>query len=186
MLRHDVGARARRASLAAGMALALVGRVAGFVPHAVRPTAATSAAASIRSSRSLTKASTPRRASSTWLARSRRTNVAPSSYVAVLSGSGMAKARRSSGVGARMMCAASSNTVEVSAGDLALEAQIKAKGDTIRELKGGGATKEDLKPHIEVSFVSPFIVLLCCCCWCVVCKIDVLLCMLTYVCISYE
>ena len=40
----------------------------------------------------------------------------------------------------------------MSAGDLALEAQIKTKGDAIRELKAGGASKDDLKPHIEVCF----------------------------------
>lgn len=63
------------------------------------------------------------------------------------------------GTGARMMCSAGSSVaessgggsaVEASAGDLALVAQIKAKGDAIRDLKAGGASKDDLKPHIEV------------------------------------
>lgn len=81
--------------------------------------------------------------------------MAPSSSVTILAGCGMSETRRSSDVGTRMMCAASRSTVEVSAGDLALEAQIKAKGNAIRELKAGGATKDELKPHIEVSS-SPF------------------------------
>lgn len=42
------------------------------------------------------------------------------------------------------------SSYEMSAGDLALEAQIKTKGDAIRDLKAGGASKDDLKPHIEV------------------------------------
>lgn len=49
------------------------------------------------------------------------------------------------------LCSAKS-TYEMSAGDLALEAQIKTKGDAIRDLKAGGASKDDLKPHIEVCF----------------------------------
>lgn len=48
------------------------------------------------------------------------------------------------------MCSGGGAAVEVSAEGLELEASIKAKGDTIRELKAGGASKDDLKPHIEV------------------------------------
>lgn len=46
--------------------------------------------------------------------------------------------------------AAAATAVEVSAEGLELDASIKTKGDTIRELKAGGASKDDLKPHIEV------------------------------------
>lgn len=49
-----------------------------------------------------------------------------------------------------MCSAAGASAVEVSAEGLELEASIKSKGDTIRELKAGGASKDDLKPHIEV------------------------------------
>eukprot|EP00904_Undaria_pinnatifida_P002120 jgi/Undpi1/11909/HiC_scaffold_4.g01608.m1 len=41
------------------------------------------------------------------------------------------------------------SSYEMTAGDLALEAQIKSKGDAIRDLKAGGASKDELKPHIE-------------------------------------
>lgn len=47
-----------------------------------------------------------------------------------------------------MMCAAAT---EVSAEGVEIGASIKAKGDAIRDLKAGGCSKEDLKPHIEVS-----------------------------------
>lgn len=45
---------------------------------------------------------------------------------------------------------AAATAVEVSAEGLELDASIKTKGDTIRELKADGASKDDLKPHIEV------------------------------------
>lgn len=48
--------------------------------------------------------------------------------------------------------------VELSAEAVALDSQIKAKGEVIRELKTGGAAKDDLKPHIEVSESTPLIV----------------------------
>lgn len=58
--------------------------------------------------------------------------------------------------GGMMMCSAGAPATaadaafEVSAEGLEIGASIKSKGDTIRDLKAGGASKDDLKPHIEV------------------------------------
>lgn len=55
-----------------------------------------------------------------------------------------------------MMCStstAAAGAVEVSAEGLEIGASIKAKGDAIRDLKAGGISKDDLKPHIEVRMV---------------------------------
>lgn len=88
--------------------------------------------------------------------------MAPNVAGAVLGSCGSGRAHgRWTATGARLMCASSasvaensgtsSSAVDLSAGDLALGAQIKAKGDAIRELKAGGASKDDLMPHIEVT-----------------------------------
>lgn len=47
-----------------------------------------------------------------------------------------------------------SSAVEVSAEAAALEAQIKSKGETIRDLKAEGTAKDALKPHIEVDVTT--------------------------------
>lgn len=58
--------------------------------------------------------------------------------------------------GAVAMCSSAAQAaavgggIEVSADVAALDGQIKVKGETIRELKAGGAAKDALKPHIEV------------------------------------
>ena len=161
------------------MALALAGRTAGLVP-VIRAPAANTAACSTASrccsstclrTDTLVKAtsgatytgSTPVR-----LYCRRRGWVTGSASSSSVSFRKFAAAGPFS-VGARIMCTSSSSVAEstnhdvdsssglgeeLSAGDLALSAQIKAKGDDIRDLKDGGASKDDLRPHIEVMFVA--------------------------------
>ena len=162
LLSARYGCRARRRSFAAaGMALALAGRAAGLVP-ALHPTA------SVRSSsRQLLKATAattttplPVRASATrrryWGVAVKGARAALSTGVGVCGDGGRVMWPASSG--ARIMSSFGSSgalfstqsSYEMTAGDLALEAQIKSKGDAIRDLKAGGASKDELKPHIEV------------------------------------
>lgn len=167
--------RARRCSLAAGMALALAGRSAGLVP-ALRVPASTNSArqnASLRSSRSsclrsgilvkdIAIVNTPGCMTVRPLSKGLDWANVPLSSMGcrvitvarpatgrqrrMCSNSNVAENRSGSVVGD-----SSSIEGELSAGDLALSAQIKAKGDMIRDLKAGGATKNELRPHIEVS-----------------------------------
>lgn len=151
---HD-SCRSRRASLAAGMALALAGRAVGFVPSGtraayVRPRALPKEAA--RTSSVYYGNSFPRSidsyrrfcgATSIWM-----------THVTFASRRGREGCRRVHG--APLMCSAQASTagsgaIEVSAEAAALEAQIKEKGDAIRELKAAGTAKDSLKPYIEVS-----------------------------------
>lgn len=63
----------------------------------------------------------------------------------------------SSGAGPSVVAvdgSSSAASTELSAEGVALTAQIKAKGDAIRDLKTGGASKDDLRPHIEVNFIN--------------------------------
>lgn len=169
--------RARRCSLAAGMALALAGRSAGLVPALRVPTSSNSARA-LRSSlssclrsgilvkdisivntldcmamrplsRGLHWANVPLCSLSCRAITVAR--LATGRERRMCSNSNVAENRSSSVVG-------ESSYVEegLSAGDLALSAQIKAKGDTIRDLKAGGVTKDELRPHIEVSELECF------------------------------
>ncbi|CAM9909829.1 unnamed protein product [Scytosiphon promiscuus] len=126
--------KAGRRTLAASMALAFAGRAAALVPASV---------ASMRCSRPLMTRTGSRGAAATSsalraLSSRRRSRV--SRWVE----------SRSAGVPRMMMCSSSAApSVEVSAEGLEIGASIKAKGDTIRDLKAGGASKDDLKPHIE-------------------------------------
>ena len=134
--------RARRRSLAAGMTLALACRGAALITN--------SASAVVRAR--VAKAATPNPAvrllsRRTALGVARR--VGGSSPVHCANG-GFHMMRRAVGGRVTMCSAAGASAVEVSAEGLELEASIKTKGDTIRELKAGGASKDDLKPHIEV------------------------------------
>lgn len=134
--------RARRRSLAAGMTLALACRGAALITN--------SASAVVRAR--VANAATPNPAvrllsRRTALGVARR--VGGSSPVHCANG-GFHMMRRAVGGRVTMCSAAGASAVEVSAEGLELEASIKTKGDTIRELKAGGASKDDLKPHIEV------------------------------------
>lgn len=150
------GCRARRASVAAGMALALAGRAAGFVPSGVR-------AASVRS-RPLPKVV----ARASPLISCRSTTICDGSYrrfdrnqdvqasAAMLTGAVRSHSGSPYAHGGPLMCSVQATssgggTVEVPAEASTIESQIKAKGDVIRELKAAGTPKDDLKPHIEVS-----------------------------------
>lgn len=137
--------RARRRSLAAGMTLALACRGAALVTNSasavVRGRVANAATPAVRalSRRTVLGVAVARR-------------IGGSSLVHCASG-GSQMLRRAGG-GRVSMCssagASAGGAVEVSAEGLELEGSIKTKGDTIRELKAGGASKDDLKPHIEV------------------------------------
>lgn len=144
-----------RASLAAGMALALVGRTVALVP---------TAASTIRSARrggpfmrlGATAAPSAVRAMSTRR-RPWGVPVASTASLATYANGGSHlrwSSSRRAGARARvgMMCSTSASTadVEVSAEGLEIGASIKAKGDAIRDLKAGGVSKDELKPHIEV------------------------------------
>eukprot|EP00903_Cladosiphon_okamuranus_P012906 g12050.t1 len=142
--------RVRRRSLAAGMTLALACRGAALV------TSSASAAAVVRGRASTGTAATP-----AVRALSRRTALGVAvarrigGYSLVYCADGGPHAIRRAGRGRMAMCssagagAAAGGAVEVSAEGLELDSSIKTKGDTIRELKAGGASKDDLKPHIE-------------------------------------
>lgn len=134
--------KASRRTLAASMALALAGRASALVP-----------AASMRCSRPLmTGARSAAATTSALRALSSRRRPRVSSWVQNRSGS----------VSRVMMCSSSAApSVEVSAEGLEIGASIKAKGDTIRDLKAGGASKDDVKPHIEVCMHGGSIR----CCW---------------------
>ncbi|CAM9859881.1 unnamed protein product, partial [Laminaria digitata] len=160
LLSSRYGCRARRRSFAAGMALALAGRAAGLIP-AFHPTTTTTAAMR-SSSRQLMKATAatttvPSRASPRRRYLGAATKDARASLLSRSGSGGSAGVRWPASGGARIMSASGSSTAmcstqssyEMTAGDLALEAQIKTKGDAIRDLKAGGASKDDLKPHIE-------------------------------------
>ncbi|CAM9440522.1 unnamed protein product [Ectocarpus sp. 4 AP-2014] len=143
-----------RASLAAGMALALVGRTVALVPTAASTIryakrggpfmrlGAIAAPAAVRAM------STRRRHWGVPVA-------ATASLVAYANGGSHLRWSSSCRAGARarvgMMCSTSTSTtdVEVSAEGLEIGASIKAKGDAIRDLKAGGVSKDELKPHIE-------------------------------------
>lgn len=136
--------RARRRSLAAGMTLALACRGAALVTNSasalVKARLANVATPAVRA--------LPRRTA--WGVARR---VGGPSLVQCANGS--PHTIRRGGGGSVTMCSGAAAglagaDVEVSAEGLALEASIKTKGDTIRELKAGGASKDDLKQHIEV------------------------------------
>ncbi|CAM9750858.1 unnamed protein product [Ascophyllum nodosum] len=174
LLYYRGSCRTRRSSLAAGMALALAGRTAGLVPVIRAPAANTAAcrtASRCCSSTCLrtdtlvkaTSGATYTGSTPVRLYCRRRGWVTGSASSSSVSFRKFAAAGPFS-VGARIMCTSSSSVAEstnhdvdsssglgeeLSAGDLALSAQIKAKGDDIRDLKDGGASKDDLRPHIE-------------------------------------
>lgn len=145
---NDVGG-ARRKSLAAGMALALAGRAAALVPAATT---------TMRSGPIMKAGSTATATSAVRVLCTRRrgwgvaTGVGSASLVHCTNGS--ARTRwLGRGNGARaILCStnAGAAAVEVSADGLEIGASIKSKGDAIRDLKAGGASKDELKPHIEV------------------------------------
>lgn len=145
---HDV-CRARRKSLAAGMALALAGRAAALIP------AATTTMRSGPIMKAVSTAATATSAVRVLSTRRRGWGVAPGVGGAslVYCANGSARTRwLGHGNGARMMMCSTgaAAAVEVSAEGVEIGASIKIKGDTIRDLKAGGASKDDLKPHIEV------------------------------------
>lgn len=149
--------RTRRASLVAGMALALAGRSVGFVPAGTRT-------ASVRT-RPMSKV-----AMRTPLFGHSRASSVSSTYrlnqrtwhtldMQILAGRVAANpccvTSRGVYAGPVAMCSAQAtatdgSSVEVTAEAAALEAQIKLKGDFIRDLKASGTEKGNLKPHIEV------------------------------------
>lgn len=138
--------RARRRSLAAGMTLALACRGAALVTN--------SAAASALVRARVASAATPAvRVQSRRAALGVAHRISGSSLVHCANGSSHTM-RRAGGERVTMCSGAAGSAgaaaVEVSAEGLELASSIKAKGDTIRDLKAGGASKDDLKPHIEV------------------------------------
>lgn len=143
--------RARRRSLVAGMTLALACRGAALVTNSastlVRARVVHAATPTTTAVRRLSR----RTAFGVAVPGARR--IGGSSLTHCADGSSRCHTMRRAG-GARVsMC--SGTAVEVSAEGLELEASIKTKGDTIRELKAGGASKDDLKPHIEVRPCGP-------------------------------
>ncbi|CAN0381171.1 unnamed protein product [Pylaiella littoralis] len=142
---------ARRKSLAAGMALALAGRAAALVPAST----ATLRSGPVMKAVSAATATSHVRVLST---RRRGWGVAPgiSGAPLVNCANGGARTRwmgRHNG-DRTMMCSAgagagAASVEEVSAEGLEIGASITSKGDTIRDLKAGGASKDELKPHIE-------------------------------------
>lgn len=165
LLSCRLGYRAGRRSLAVGMALALATRAAGLVPAIRAPTsssitrslssrhghAGTRAVAATGDTRLSSRVPPNGRA---WIP-SPHTPGASSHYDGGRLSFSAGRARRTMYVPASGSSAAAVNDggpspVDVSEAAVALDSQIKAKGDAIRKLKAEGASKTDLKPHIEV------------------------------------